>query len=814
MTEASADPRRAARMRDQLVDKLIVNGDVVSKRVESVMRTVPRHLFVPEATLEDAYEAYNSVVTKRNEQGTAVSSVSAPQIQAMMLEQADVAPSMRVLEVGSGGLNAAYLAELVGEDGEVTTADIDPEVTARAESLLYETGYAGRVRVALADAIEGIPEHAPYDRILVTAGAWDIPPTWITQLSENGRLVVPLRIKGLTRSVAFQRVGDHLSSTSARPCGFVPLRGGGAHEDQLLLLNGTEEIILRFDGDMPADPSPLNNAVRMPRTETWTGVTVRHGEPIDTLQLYLATLLPGFCTMAVDPDLDTGLVAPRTKRFSLATVDGSNVAYVTSRLTADETSFEYGVHALGPEAAALAETVADHVRTWARDHRGGPGPHIAVHPFGTPDDRLPKPPVGRVIGKVHCRVTLSWPTAAAAAGLRGRLLEELRDRGDVVSSRVAAAFAEVPRHRFVPEATLEEAYANDAVVTKRNERGHAISSVSAPWIQARMLELSGLAPGMRVLEIGSGGYNAALMAEIVGEGGEVVSVDIDRGVTDRAARLLAQTGYGRVRVVCADGTYGAGELVPEGGFDAIVVTAQAPDLPPAWSDQLAEAGRLVVPLSLRGTRQIFAFEHEGGHLRSHGRTECGFVGMQGDNRHGGRTIDLSGEDLRLSLDDDQQADAEALRSAVASSPQSTVWTGVTLRNNEGVLPSLNLWLISTLDPCARTLYASTKAVERGLSGWSIVTAATWESGTLAYITVRPDTTSGPGGFELGVHAYGPDRELLAARLADRIRDWDSGGHRGSVEPTIRAYPLTTPEDELAPGQVITNRYSRLVISRS
>ncbi|RKN10456.1 methyltransferase, FxLD system [Streptomyces radicis] len=403
--------------------------------------------------------------------------------------------------------------------------------------------------------------------------------------------------------------------------------------------------------------------------------------------------------------------------------------------------------------------------------------------------------------------------AAHADVLRKKLIDELRERGDIGTDKLAAAFAAVPRHRFAPRASVEEAYADDAVITKRNERGHPISSVSAPWVQARMLELSGLGPGMRALEIGSGGYNAALMAEVVGAGGEVVSVDIDQDVAERATELLAETGYAdMVRVVCADGTYGGGELTPEGGFDAIIVTAQAPDVPPAWSGQLAEKGRLVVPLSLRGTRQILAFEREGGHLVSRGRTECGFVGMRGDNRHGGRTIDLSGEDLRLTLDDDQRADTDALRSAVASSRRTTVWTGVDLRANEGALPSLDLWLISTLEPCARTLHASPKAVERGLSGWSIITAATWDGGTLAYLTIRSNTTDGPGDFELGVHAYGPDRETLAERLADRVRAWDSGGHRGSVEPTVRVYPRATPYDRLPPGQVITNRRSRLVVS--
>jgi len=115
------------------------------------------------------------VVTKREEHGIALSSVSAPWLQAMMLAQAQLAPGMRVLEIGSGGYNAALLAELVGEEGEVTTVDIDPEVVDRARCCLEAAGYR-RVTVVLADAEGGIPDHAPYDRVIVTAGAWDMPP--------------------------------------------------------------------------------------------------------------------------------------------------------------------------------------------------------------------------------------------------------------------------------------------------------------------------------------------------------------------------------------------------------------------------------------------------------------------------------------------------------------------------------------------------------------------------------------------------------------------------------------------------------------
>ncbi|WP_326595936.1 methyltransferase, FxLD system [Streptomyces sp. NBC_01803] len=418
MGKTIVDEERAAFLRERVLEALIASGDIVSERVGSVMRRVPRHLFVPDVALDDAYATFKAVVTKRNGQGVAVSSVSAPQIQAMMLEQAGIEPGMRVLEVGSGGLNAAYLAELVGDSGEVTTVDIDPEVTARAERLLAETGFGQRVRVVLADAGEGVPEYAPYDRILITAGAGDIPPAWVAQLTGSGRLVVPLRVKGLTRSIGFQRVGGHLVSTSARVCGFVPMQGAETHQEPPQVVNSTGAITLEFDDGTPPGPGVLDEALRTPRTEVWTGVAVGRQELIDTLRLYLTTVLDGFCFMSVEPGRDTGLVAPRNKRSSVAAMEGKDFVYVTTRLTPDETEVEYGVHAFGPGGPALAETVADHVRTWAENHRGGPGPHIAVYPAGTPDDRLSGQ---RVIDKKHCRVTLSWSPAASAIGDQGIL---------------------------------------------------------------------------------------------------------------------------------------------------------------------------------------------------------------------------------------------------------------------------------------------------------------------------------------------------------------------------------------------------------
>ncbi|MEU0701451.1 methyltransferase, FxLD system [Streptomyces bacillaris] len=411
MTNTTVEPDEATRLRNKVVDELRAGGDISSSEIEAVMRKVPRHAFIPDAPLDKAYDTYAAVITKTDEHGVQLSSVSAPQIQAMMLEQAQVKPGMRVLEIGSGGLNAAYLAELVGEHGEVVTVDIDPVVTERAHRLLDEHGY-DRVRVLTADAAEPIPELGEVDVVMVTAGAWDIAPAWTAQLKQGGRLVVPLRMRGLTRSVAFTQIpgehGPYLESVSALICGFVPMQGSTAHREELLLVNGTPEIGLKFDDGLPADPHRLDNAVTFPRHELWTGVVIGLSELIDTLQMAMAISLPGFCTMAVDEDLDTGLVAPVNKRFALAAVKDDTFAYLVSRRTEDNKHIEYGVHTLGPNAKQFADQVADVLRDWEASRRGGPSPVIRVYPANTSDDQIP---ADRVIDKVHSRVSLSWPSA-------------------------------------------------------------------------------------------------------------------------------------------------------------------------------------------------------------------------------------------------------------------------------------------------------------------------------------------------------------------------------------------------------------------
>lgn len=408
MTEA-ADSARARQLRDRLADELAADGWVESKQVEAAFRAVPRHLFAPGATLEEAYAPDGVVARRRDETGVTISSVSAPQIQALMLEQAVLGPGMRVLEIGSGGYNAALMAELAGPTGEVTTIDIDPQVTDRASRCLDEAGYS-RVNVALTDGEHGCAAHAPFDRIVVTAEAWDIPPAWADQLTEGGTITVPLRMRGLTRSITFGREDGHLASRSVKVCGFVPMRGAGEHRERVLWLRG-EQIGLRFDDGWPADPGLDTGVLGTPRVDAWCGVTIGRREPFDTLQLWLATALDGFCLLTVNRDLDSGPLSPVNRIASPAVAEDTSFAYLASRRL-DEATVEFGASAFGPGAAVLAEAMAEQVRVWDRAYRGGPAPVIAAYPAGTPDNRLPD---GLVIDKRHVRVTVSWPRAGLLA---------------------------------------------------------------------------------------------------------------------------------------------------------------------------------------------------------------------------------------------------------------------------------------------------------------------------------------------------------------------------------------------------------------
>jgi protein-L-isoaspartate(D-aspartate) O-methyltransferase len=204
-----------------------------------------------------------------------------------------------------------------------------------------------------------------------------------------------------------------------------------------------------------------------------------------------------------------------------------------------------------------------------------------------------------------------------------RFVDDLVGRGAIASPRLAQAFRSVPRHLFLPGVSLDEVYRDSALALPAP--GEALSSATAPSLMAFMLSAADPDEGDRVLEIGAGtGFNAALLAALVGPRGRVVSVEVADRLAVQARSNLAAAGVDQVSVVTEDGWRGHPAGAP---YDAIVVTAAATSVAPAWIDQLRPGGRLVLPLWLGPDVEhvIRLVRHEEGSLEGRSVLPVDFV---------------------------------------------------------------------------------------------------------------------------------------------------------------------------------------------
>ncbi len=404
----------AERLRHALVDRLRADGHARTRAVENALRTVPRHVFVPEASLDNAY-ANAPVHIKYDTDGTSLSCASQPGVVALMLDQLDVRPGQRVLELGAGtGYNAALLAHLVGESGWVTTLDVDDDLVAGARAHLAAAGITN-VEAITRDGAIGHAEGAPYDRITATVGAHGVPHAWLRQLAPGGRLLVPQRLKGtVSRSIAYERHENRWVSLSSEMNTFMPLRRGIADDERRVVPLSTDGTVrLQAPAGQDIDAAALAGVLDHPRTEQWTGVTVRAMESSEWMELFVSCSLPsGLIRMLFPPDAKGTLLTEDPYPSSNAAVEKGAVAYLARRVSQETTPegarlWEFGVIGHGPGSGELGARVAEAIRTWDREHRD----HEATFQLQLPDtqaheDRLPgrftlDAPLNRIVVDWH-----------------------------------------------------------------------------------------------------------------------------------------------------------------------------------------------------------------------------------------------------------------------------------------------------------------------------------------------------------------------------------------------------------------------------
>ena len=207
----------------------------------------------------------------------------------------------------------------------------------------------------------------------------------------------------------------------------------------------------------------------------------------------------------------------------------------------------------------------------------------------------------------------------AFGGYRVRLVEQLRDQG-IRDLAVLRAFAETPRHLFVPDAVRHRAYENAALPIGAGQ------TISQPFTQARTLEALRLRGTEKVLEIGTGsGYQTALLSRLVAQ---VFTVERVHALALAAQQALRAAGAGNVSVLLGDGTLGWSAYAP---YDAILVAAGGPEIPGPLVEQLTPGGRLMLPLGERGSQTLTLVERSETGLR---RTPLGaalFVPLVGEH---------------------------------------------------------------------------------------------------------------------------------------------------------------------------------------
>lgn len=211
---ALLDPAALQRRR-QMVDQQLVARDIIDTRVLDAMHLVPREWFLPDRLRHAAYDDGALPVAEGQ-------TISQPYIVALMTQALRLAPHHRVLEIGTGtGYQTAILALLAGRiDTVERIASLAEDARRRLQTLGVEN-----VRAHVGDGTLGMPQYAPFDRIIVTAGSPHVPRSLLDQLADDGRMVIPIGEEGFQELIALQKKGGGLAREHLTPCRFVRLVG-------------------------------------------------------------------------------------------------------------------------------------------------------------------------------------------------------------------------------------------------------------------------------------------------------------------------------------------------------------------------------------------------------------------------------------------------------------------------------------------------------------------------------------------------------------------------------------------------------------
>jgi protein-L-isoaspartate(D-aspartate) O-methyltransferase len=413
--DASEGTDRSRQWGRRLAESLEASGRAGAV-VSAAFLAVPRHVFLPQVEVDEAYRD-TAIVVKSDAEGLPVSASTQPAMMAIMLEQLGLAAGHRVLEVGAGtGYNAAVMAQLVGDLGSVVTIDVEPDLVLQARVNLAAAECHG-VTVICGDGADGAPDFAPFDRIIVTAGAWDLAPQWLEQLGDGGRIVLPLSVRGIQLSVAFSRAGTGTwVSGSPRRCQFIRMTASSAGPEFIVPLGPQPGLhALVADGPVP-EADPLYEALSGLVTEASAGLRAGGFAELADLDLWLAVTEPGLTRVNLMGRHEGRASAAQQRIAGLMPLGGYTrvsssgelqvAALAVPQGPAEDGSLAVAVSGYGAGGGALAGYLAERAAAWdALGRPGAAGLKLSAYPAGA----VPQAPEGAMmIRRPNVALVAGW----------------------------------------------------------------------------------------------------------------------------------------------------------------------------------------------------------------------------------------------------------------------------------------------------------------------------------------------------------------------------------------------------------------------